>query len=378
MFEGGGGGRGGGEGVGVLVQAKYLHSRPKCADIRLIFSICTDYFWDGDSFTSSCKGEKNLEAHSYFRGKSNYRELWKHRRFLFTDANRKSLFRYYILSQGTTRTEHSLFSRPSPISYPGPWMSYTHARRNQRNTLIPSGTRVRHPRLWVRDWSVTSCQTRKHMSIDCDAETVTSGWRLWIKYPWIDCTQSPSFLVPSNWETGASERHSRAENGEEGRKNKGTLSFLFPLPHSPRGRLLCSLQSRARSCISLAPVSQLLRERKGAACSLHPEWVSRQRGWCNLSYPGNALITFTEKLKASGPCVFPGVRFTVQRSVFVGGDRLDDRVTHTRQHLVPKLPQTVLEHLAQRGVSVDADVHGHELVVKARLDHSLGQRLVEP
>ena len=37
---------------------------------------------------------------------------------------------------------------------------------------------------------------------------------------------------------------------------------------SPRGRLPCSLQSRARSRISLAPVSQLLREKKGTACSL--------------------------------------------------------------------------------------------------------------
>ena len=35
-----------------------------------------------------------------------------------------------------------------------------------------------------------------------------------------------------------------------------------------RGRLPCSLQSRAPSCISLAPVSRLLREKKGTACSL--------------------------------------------------------------------------------------------------------------
>ena len=37
----------------------------------------------------------------------------------------------------------------------------------------------------------------------------------------VDCTQSLPFLVHSNWETGASERHSRSENGEEGR--------LFPI-----------------------------------------------------------------------------------------------------------------------------------------------------
>ena len=35
----------------------------------------------------------------------------KHRCFWFTDANRKSLFRNYILPQRTTRTESSLFSR---------------------------------------------------------------------------------------------------------------------------------------------------------------------------------------------------------------------------------------------------------------------------
>ena len=32
----------------------------------------------------------------------------------------------------------------------------------------------------------------------------------------LDCTQSLSFLVDRNSETGASERHSRAENGKEG------------------------------------------------------------------------------------------------------------------------------------------------------------------
>ena len=42
----------------------------------------------------------------------------------------------------------------------------------------------------------------------------------------------------------------------------------FPLSHSPRGPPPCPLQSRARSRISLAPVFQLLREKKGTACSL--------------------------------------------------------------------------------------------------------------
>ena len=81
----------------------------------------------------------------------------------------------------------------------------------------------------------------------------------------IDCTQFPSFLVHSNWENGASERQPR---GEWGGRTKIFLSFLFPLPHSPRGCLPCSLQSRTRSRISFVPVSQLQREKKGTACSL--------------------------------------------------------------------------------------------------------------
>ena len=70
----------------------------------------------------------------------------------------------------------------------------------------------------------------------------------------LNCTQSLSFLVHSNWKTGASEKHTP----------------------TPRGHLLCSLQSRARSCILLAPVSQLLREKKGTACSLRTCPLSQQ------------------------------------------------------------------------------------------------------
>ena len=44
----------------------------------------------------------------------------------------------------------------------------------------------------------------------------------------------------------------------------------FPLPHYPRGRLFCSLQSRARSCVSLVPVSQLLKTEKDCVQSNHP------------------------------------------------------------------------------------------------------------
>ena len=63
----------------------------------------------------------------------------------------------------------------------------------------------------------------------------------------LDCTQSLSFFFHSNWETGASERHSRA----------------VYLVHSSLAR------------ISLPPVSQLLREKKGTVCSLHSrsQWI---------------------------------------------------------------------------------------------------------
>ena len=71
----------------------------------------------------------------------------------------------------------------------------------------------------------------------------------------------------------ASERHSRAENGAGGGGKHEEIS--------PRGRLPCSLQSRAWSCMSLAPVSQLLREKKGTACSLRarPRIWNRTRTW---------------------------------------------------------------------------------------------------
>ena len=91
------------------------------------------------------------------------------------------------------------------------------------------------------------------------------------------CTQSLSFLVHSNWETGASERHSRAENGRTAQP--------------------CSLQSRARSRIWLAPVSQLLWEKKGTACSLR--W--NMRPFSRLGKPHGLTIfsSLTESRKTN-------------------------------------------------------------------------------
>ena len=89
-----------------------------------------------------------------------------------------------------------------------------------------------------------------------------------------DCTSPFSFLVHSNRETGASERHSRAA--------------VEP----------CSLQSRARSRISLVPVSELLREKKGSACKLVPSRHEHEqcapgnrRSLCCVSRRGNMYFT---------------------------------------------------------------------------------------
>ena len=57
-----------------------------------------------------------------------------------------------------------------------------------------------------------------------------------------------------------------------------SLSFLFSLPHSPCGRLPCSLQSHIRSCISLTPVSQFLKEKDCVQsiykCDRKPYYIS--------------------------------------------------------------------------------------------------------
>ena len=57
----------------------------------------------------------------------------------------------------------------------------------------------------------------------------------------IDCTQSLSFLVHSNWETGARESQSRAENGEEGHSS---LAFA----HLARSSLSIT-KRKERDCV---------------------------------------------------------------------------------------------------------------------------------
>ena len=93
-----------------------------------------------------------------------------------------------------------------------------------------------------------------HLVFWCFVSCVTS---------YLDCTQSLSFLVHSNWETGASERQSRPENGEEMKWRFPIFSPLFPilraafyLAHSSlaRDRASRSLQSpitkrKKRDCV---------------------------------------------------------------------------------------------------------------------------------
>ena len=73
-----------------------------------------------------------------------------------------------------------------------------------------------------------------------------------------DRTLSLSFLVRSNWETGAIERHSRAENGEEGRRRLSPFSAARPsssltpvsLAFSNLGRSSLSITKRKqRDCV---------------------------------------------------------------------------------------------------------------------------------
>ena len=60
----------------------------------------------------------------------------------------------------------------------------------------------------------------------------------------LDCTQSLSFLVHSNWETGASEWHSRSKNGEEGRKNILRAAVSRAVAHLARSSLSVTKRSR--------------------------------------------------------------------------------------------------------------------------------------
>ena len=81
--------------------------------------------------------------------------------------------------------------------------------------------------------------------------------------PHVDCTQSLSFLVHSNWGTGASESHSRADNGEE-----GLFSSLFPILRAVVSRVIAYL---ARSSISIT-------KRKEGDCVQSAPHVDNARG----------------------------------------------------------------------------------------------------
>ena len=65
-------------------------------------------------------------------------------------------------------------------------------------------------------------------------------------------TQPLSFLVHSNWETGASERHSRAENGEEARPSTSLTPVSRAIVH-----LACTSLSitkrKERGCVQSIP-----------------------------------------------------------------------------------------------------------------------------
>ena len=86
--------------------------RPKWAPLRMLGLEATYDIkpWPNGTPNSS-QLEPSYQIKTCTGGWPNDKEL-THRRFWFTDANRKSLFRNYILSRATTRTENSLFSRP--------------------------------------------------------------------------------------------------------------------------------------------------------------------------------------------------------------------------------------------------------------------------
>ena len=76
-------------------------------------------------------------------------------------------------------------------------------------------------------------------------------------------TQSFSFLVHNNWEAGASERHSRAENGEQGRK----INNLFSILSSPfSARPSTTLTPVLRVVVHLVRSSLSITKRKERDC----------------------------------------------------------------------------------------------------------------
>ena len=78
-----------------------------------------------------------------------------------------------------------------------------------------------------------------------------------VAVPTLDCTQSLSFLVHSNWETGASEWHSRAENG----------TLLTPVSravaHLARSSLSIT-KRKERDCVQSIPIPFCDATRKAA------------------------------------------------------------------------------------------------------------------
>ena len=101
------------------------------------------------------------------------------------------------------------------------------------------------------------------------AENVTSEF-----VAFSDCTQSLSFLVHSNWETGVSRPSS---------------------PFSARPSTLLTPVSRGRASRLLQ--SQLLREKKG----LLPSWLWL---WCGLGWYVPILICFVWQVESSLSVVF--------------------------------------------------------------------------
>ena len=121
---------------------------------------------------------------------------------------------------------------PLAISSLDPWTSYAHARRNQ--TLILSGMRVRHPRVWVRDCAFghqdpcSACAPRTtHFEHKCSQPTspyttVTSQRTLVISCSWgrilgIFCTaKNPLVNMRLAW-------------GNSRNTDSGILFWYFPL-----------------------------------------------------------------------------------------------------------------------------------------------------
>ena len=128
--------------------------------------------------------------------------------------------------QRNLRTQTRATVSETPVSLAGPWAEPKMLHSTHTNK-IPFTWSSRSRLIQIVLYKSDSAEMRAWMNL---------GGKF------LECTQSISFLVHSNWDTGASERQSRA------------------------ARLLRSLQSRARSRLSLTLVSQLLWTRKERDC----------------------------------------------------------------------------------------------------------------